>query len=133
MQFSSVVLPAPFGPMMPKTSPCSTAKVTPVRALTPPKLLLTSRSASRVMAAPTLTLPRKQGREKRARTPALTLPRKRGREIARCSCASLAQRLPEIAEREPAPAAEEVNHPTRNEDDAHGEQDAQADLGKDGP
>src|SRR5207248_10284991 len=115
MQLSKVVLPAPFGPMMPRTSPCSTSKVTPARALTPPKRLLRSRTASKLIPAPTLTL-----------------PRKRGREILH-SCAGLAQGLPEIAQRELASTAEEVDHAARNEDDADGEQDAQADLRKDGP
>src|SRR5438874_4976282 len=116
MQFSNVVLPAPFGPMTPMTSPCSTSKLTPASALTPPKRLLTSRTASKLIPAPTLAL-----------------PRKRGREEVRPSCAGLAQRLPEIAQRELASTAEEVDHAARNEDDADGEQDAQADLRKDGP
>ena len=34
-----VVLPAPFGPMMVKTSPCSTSKLTPSTARMPPKLI----------------------------------------------------------------------------------------------
>src|SRR5207248_8707168 len=113
MQLSKVVLPAPFGPMMPRTSPCSTSKVTPARALTPPKRLLRSRTASKLIPAPTLTL-----------------PRKRGREILH-SCAGLAQGLPDISQRELASTAEEVDHAARNEDDAHGEQDSQADLGED--
>src|SRR5436309_7164891 len=112
MQLSKVVLPAPFGPMTPMMSPCSTSKVTPVRALTPPNRLLTSRTASKLIA------------------PTLTLPRKRGREILP-SCAGLAQRLPEIAQREPASTAEEVDDPAWDEDDADGEQDPQADLRKD--
>src|SRR2546430_16276294 len=112
MQLSKVVLPAPFGPMMPSTSPCSTSKVTPARALTPPNRLLRSRTASKLIP-PTLPLPRKGGRELLA------------------SCAGLAQGLPEISERELASTAEEVDHAARNEDDAHGEQDPQADLGED--
>src|SRR6266550_3890778 len=114
MQLSKVVFPAPFGPMIPRTSPCSTSKLTPARALTPPKRLLTSRTASKLMA------------------PTLTLPRKRGREEALPSCAGLAQGLPEIAQGELAATAEEVDHAARNEDHTDGEQDTQADLGKDG-
>src|SRR5580692_8836358 len=37
MQLSSVVLPAPFGPMRPCTAPSATAKLTPDNACTPPK------------------------------------------------------------------------------------------------
>ena len=42
IKLKSVVLPAPFGPITPNTSPCLTPKDMPVRAATPPKLLLTS-------------------------------------------------------------------------------------------
>src|SRR5438034_1201449 len=115
MQLRSVVLPAPLGPMMPNTWPGSTVKVTPARALTPPNRLLTSRTASRLMPAPTLTL-----------------PRKRGREIARGSCAGFAQRLAEIPEREPALPTEEVDHAPRDEDHADRQQHAQPDLRVDG-
>ena len=38
----SVVLPAPFGPSRPKTSPPSTARLTPSRARVEPNDLLTS-------------------------------------------------------------------------------------------
>src|SRR5207244_2522814 len=92
MQLSRVVLPAPLGPMTPSTWPGSTVKVTPARALTPPNRLLISRTASRLMPAPTLTL-----------------PRERGREIARGSWAGFAQRLTEEPEREPAAPAEDVD------------------------
>src|SRR5256884_2747673 len=112
MQLRSVVLPAPLGPMIPNTWPGSTVKVTPARALTPPNRLLTSRTASRLMPAPTLTL-----------------PRERGREIARGSCAGFAQRLTEIPEREPALPAEEVDHASRNEDHADRKQHPQPNLG----
>src|SRR5438093_8701360 len=112
MQLRSVVLPAPLGPMMPNTWPGSTVTVTPARALTPPNRLLTSRTASRLMPAPTLTL-----------------PRGRGREMARGSCAGFAQRLTEIPEREPALAAEEVDHAARDEDHADRQQHSQPNLG----
>src|SRR5713226_5159990 len=111
MQLSSVVLPAPFGPMIPRTSPSSTLKLTPASALTPPKRLLRSCTARRLMLAPTLTLPCKRGREK-----------------PRGSRAGLAQGLAEIAQRQAASAPEEVDHSARDEDDAGGQQDAQTDL-----
>src|SRR4051794_32493471 len=37
MQFSRLVLPAPFGPMMAERAPASTEKLTSWRAVTPPK------------------------------------------------------------------------------------------------
>ena len=40
IKLNNVVLPAPFGPITPNTSPCFTPKDIPVRAATPPKLLL---------------------------------------------------------------------------------------------
>src|SRR5229473_2732330 len=46
MQFSSVVLPAPLGPMMPTMSPLAISKFTPSTAATPPKRLVTPRSSS---------------------------------------------------------------------------------------
>src|SRR5262245_23168868 len=42
MQLSIEVLPAPFGPMMEKTWPCSTWKLTSLNARTPPKRIDTS-------------------------------------------------------------------------------------------
>src|SRR5207245_726860 len=124
MQLSSVVLPAPFGPMMPRTSPSSTPKLTPARAFTPPKRLLTSLTASKVMPAPTLTLPRKRGRE----VSHLILPCERGRgrtkagkELPRRPHAGPPQWPAEIPQRQPAPTAEEVDHAARDEDDAGGQ------------
>jgi len=46
MQLSSVVFPAPLGPMMPRISPFATEKVTPSSAATPPKRLVTLCSSS---------------------------------------------------------------------------------------
>src|SRR5262245_48309832 len=46
-RLKTVVLPAPFGPMIVNTSPGSTAKLTPSRARTPPKLIARSSAASR--------------------------------------------------------------------------------------
>ena len=54
IKLNSVVLPAPFGPMTPNTSPCLTPKDTPVRAATPPKLLLTSFNSNSVQFPPIL-------------------------------------------------------------------------------
>src|SRR5512137_2379344 len=45
-RFKSVVLPAPFGPMRPCTSPASTAREAPSTAARPPKVLRTSSSSS---------------------------------------------------------------------------------------
>src|SRR5438128_8655332 len=39
MRLKIVVFPAPFGPMIVNTSPCSTSKLTPSTALIPPKLI----------------------------------------------------------------------------------------------
>ena len=39
IRLKSVVLPAPFGPMMVNTSPSFTSKPTPSTALTPPKAI----------------------------------------------------------------------------------------------
>src|ERR1700737_3188174 len=50
MQLSSVVLPAPLGPMIPRMSPGSTRKLTFVSAATPPKRLLTPSSSSSAIA-----------------------------------------------------------------------------------
>ena len=48
------VLPAPLGPMMANTSPCSTSKLTLWTACTPPKRSETSRTANRLIcSAPT--------------------------------------------------------------------------------
>src|SRR2546430_11312869 len=112
MHLSRVVLPGPLGPMTPSAWPGSTVKVTPARALTPPNRLLTSRTASKLMPAPTLTL-----------------PRERGRRVARGSCARFAQRLTEIPEREPALPAEEVDHAARDEDHADRTHNPEPNLG----
>src|SRR5690606_17849222 len=45
---NAVVLPAPFGPISPRISPRSMWKLTPLRAVTPPNLSVTSSSESRV-------------------------------------------------------------------------------------
>src|SRR5436189_1933143 len=42
----SVVLPAPFGPMMACSSPCGTASMTSSEAITPPKRLVSPSIAS---------------------------------------------------------------------------------------
>src|SRR5947207_3584033 len=99
MQLSRVVLPAPLGPMTPSTWPGSTVKVTPARALTPPNRLLISRTASRLMPAPTLTLPRQRGGEK-----------------APGSSAGFAPRPSGIPEGGPALPAEESDHGRRGGD-----------------
>ena len=54
IKLNSVVLPAPFGPITPNTSPCLTPKDTPVRAATPPKLLLTSFNSNSIQFPPIL-------------------------------------------------------------------------------
>src|SRR6266550_2201834 len=51
MQLSKVVLPAPFGPMMPRTSPLSTLKVTSLSALTPPNRFVRRLTASKLMSS----------------------------------------------------------------------------------
>ena len=57
IKLKSVVLPAPFGPITPNTSPCLTPKDTPVRAATPPKLLLTSFNSNSIQFPPILVFP----------------------------------------------------------------------------
>src|SRR5262245_50558359 len=47
-----VVLPAPFGPMIVKTWPGSTSKLTPSRARTPPKLIARSRASNSAVTPP---------------------------------------------------------------------------------
>src|SRR6185295_4493905 len=47
MTSKSVVLPAPFGPPMPSTSPCTTSKLRSCTAASAPKYLLTLRQARR--------------------------------------------------------------------------------------
>jgi hypothetical protein len=42
MQFTTVVLPDPLGPMIPSTSPSFTSKLTRLRARIPPKALVAS-------------------------------------------------------------------------------------------
>src|SRR5580692_11068811 len=49
MQFSSVLLPAPLGPINPTIDPDSSAKLTPVKARMPPKSTETSSIARRLM------------------------------------------------------------------------------------
>src|SRR5688572_10890624 len=49
MQLSSVVLPAPFGPMTDTISPLATSKPTPLTACTPPNDFETSRSSTWVL------------------------------------------------------------------------------------
>src|SRR2546425_12637294 len=44
-----VVLPAPFGPMIVKTCPCSTVKETPSTARMPPKLMTSPSAAKNVI------------------------------------------------------------------------------------
>src|SRR5438105_8401092 len=107
-QLRRVVLPAPFGPMMPRTSPGSTVKVTSASAFTPPKRLLTALTASRVMEAPTLTLPRSGGRE-----------------LPRGPWAGPGGGRRRLAGRKPARAAEEVDDTPGAEDHADREQNAQ--------
>jgi DNA-binding GntR family transcriptional regulator len=51
MQFSSVVLPEPFGPIKPKIRPSSRSSETPRSAVTPPKSLATSTAPSIARAA----------------------------------------------------------------------------------
>src|SRR4051812_49229218 len=46
MTLSSVVLPAPFGPITPNVSPWRTPNVTPSSAVSPPKRFVTDRTAS---------------------------------------------------------------------------------------
>ena len=56
IRLNTVVLPAPFGPMMVNTSPSFTSKPTPSTAFTPPKAIerFSTRGDSRLIAgAPT--------------------------------------------------------------------------------
>src|SRR6266568_2051328 len=57
MRLSSVVLPAPFGPMMPRISPGATAKLTPSTAASPPKRFARSLVSSSAVMAPRSGLP----------------------------------------------------------------------------
>src|SRR6516225_2292100 len=51
MRLSSVVLPAPFGPMTPRISPGATARSTPSTAASPPKRLRRCLASSSAMAS----------------------------------------------------------------------------------
>ena len=63
IMLNSVVLPAPFGPMTAKISPCGTAKLTRSTATRPRKRLLTlSRVRSAVICRPCHTKPARQRR-----------------------------------------------------------------------
>ena len=55
-QFSSVDLPAPFGPMMARISPSATSRLTSSSAFSPPKCLFTLRTV-RMLIPPSLTRP----------------------------------------------------------------------------
>ena len=57
MHSKSVDLPAPFGPMMPTSSPAATSKVMPRLAVMPPKRLVTPRTLSRLIACGRITNP----------------------------------------------------------------------------
>src|SRR5512135_1505061 len=52
MTFSSELLPAPLGPMIARSSPDRTSRLTPERAATPPKESETSSIARRTSATP---------------------------------------------------------------------------------
>src|SRR5207237_6113298 len=58
MQLSTLVLPAPFGPMSASSSPLSSANETPSSTLRPPKARCSSRSSSSAIpaAAPAVSL-----------------------------------------------------------------------------
>src|SRR5262249_34586395 len=49
MQWKSVVLPEPFGPISPTISPASTETSTPASAVSPPKCLVTPLTSSRLI------------------------------------------------------------------------------------
>src|SRR3954464_11132677 len=51
MQFSTLVLPAPFGPMSASSSPASTVNDTPSRTFRPPKARWSARSSSSAIPA----------------------------------------------------------------------------------
>src|SRR5260370_5444854 len=51
-QLKKVLLPAPLGPMMARTSPLGTAKSTPLRAVSPPKRTVSFSVRSRGRARP---------------------------------------------------------------------------------
>src|SRR5437868_15369902 len=55
-QLSTLVLPAPFGPMRAKSSPASTANDTPSSTLSPPKPRCTSRKSSSAIPPPRATV-----------------------------------------------------------------------------
>src|SRR2546426_9244975 len=66
MQLRMLVLPAPFGPMIAKKSPVSTARLTPASAVTPPKFRCTSSRVSTAILLSSLLpamgrLPRRAG------------------------------------------------------------------------
>src|SRR5919197_5464874 len=52
MQLSTLVLPAPFGPMSASSSPASSTSDTPSSTLRPPKPSCTSRKSSSAIPAP---------------------------------------------------------------------------------
>src|SRR5690348_8114166 len=52
MQFSTLVLPAPLGPISASNSPASSAKDTPCSTFRPPKARCSSRSSSSAIPAP---------------------------------------------------------------------------------
>src|ERR1700677_2920238 len=58
MQLSSVLLPAPLGPINPTIDPDSSVKLTPVKAWMPPKSTETSSIPRRLMGRATSGLPR---------------------------------------------------------------------------
>src|SRR5262245_32798566 len=61
IKLNSVVLPAPFGPMIALIEPAGTLSVTPPTAWKPPKLFLTSRTSS-TAASPERPVPDRGGR-----------------------------------------------------------------------
>src|SRR4051812_41137206 len=52
MQLSTLVFPAPFGPISARSSPRSSAKETPSSTFSPPKARCSSRSSSSAIPAP---------------------------------------------------------------------------------
>src|SRR5439155_2062734 len=97
-QLSSVVLPAPLGPITPSTSPSATSNVTPSSAATPPNRLVTPFSE---------------------RSAATSDPR-------------LAERPPQVGQRQPRGAAQEVHEAAGHEDHGDRQQQAEPDLRVDG-
>src|SRR5574344_2904853 len=51
MQLNTVVLPAPLGPISPTTLPSRTEKDTSLTAISPPKILVTLSSSSKVLSS----------------------------------------------------------------------------------